>query len=129
MESNPRFNLRKTQRLLNSSDFSYVFDQASIKVSHSHFLILARTSTSDTARLGLIAAKKNLKRAVDRNRFKRLVRESFRMKQHNLPAIDAIVLARRGIEDLANPELHKTLNDLWKRVAKKAAKLEKTVHA
>ena len=123
MEDSLRFSLRKADKLLNSSDFSHVFDDASIKVSHPQFLILARANSVGHPRLGLVVAKKNLRLAVTRNRFKRVVRESFRLKQHNLPAFDAIVLARRGFEDLSNPECLSILNGLWKRVAKKAAKL------
>ena len=125
VEIKRRFALQKNARLLNSSDYSHVFDSASIKVSHSHFLILARENNLNHARLGLIAAKRNLNRAVQRNRFKRLVRESFRLKQHHLPPFDAIVLARQGLENQANTEIAKTLNVLWNRVANKAEKLKK----
>jgi ribonuclease P protein component len=115
--------LTKSGRLLNSSDFSRVFEHPPIKSSHAQFLILATPNTLSAPRLGLIIAKKNVRLAVNRNRLKRLIRETFRHKQHNLNAIDAIVLARRGTEDLTNSELIEILNDLWKRVAKKATKL------
>ena len=124
MEKASRLSLRKVSRLLNSSDYSHVFDNADIKVSHPQVLILARKNTLDHPRLGLIAAKKNLRLAVERNRFKRMVRESFRLKQHHIPSIDAIVLARRGLNELTNAELLNILNGLWKRVAKKAAKMQ-----
>ncbi|WP_245792340.1 ribonuclease P protein component [Teredinibacter waterburyi] len=110
----------KSDRLLNSSDFTAVFDDAPLKASHPQFLILAKPNTLGRPRLGLIIAKKNVRKAVYRNRLKRLIRESFRCKQHNLPAIDAIVLARRGTEDIVNQELTKILNGLWIRVAKRA---------
>ena len=116
------FSFTKSQRLLNSSDFSAVFDGAQFKAPHSHFLILAIPNALGHSRLGLVIAKKNVRLAKDRNRIKRLVRESFRLKQHNLPAIDAIVLARRGSGELENPALIKTLDSLWKRVAQRANK-------
>lgn len=111
---------RKTDRLLTSRDFSAVFDKADFKASHPHFLILAQSNLLDHPRLGLVIAKKNIRMAVDRNRLKRLIRESFRLKQLHLPAIDAIVLARRGGDQITNQELLKTLDKLWTRVAKKA---------
>ncbi len=40
--------------------------------------------TQDFPRLGLVVSKKSLKRAVERNRFKRIAREAFR--QNTLPA-------------------------------------------
>lgn len=116
------FSFYKSNRLLTSSDFSYVFDNAPFKASHPNFLILAKPSQTSTPRLGLIIAKKNVRLAVKRNRLKRLIRESFRHKQHHLPAIDAIVLARRGTENLNNIEITKILNELWTRVAKRATK-------
>ena len=117
------FQFTKQQRLLSSKEFSRVFDSPSVKISHPNILILAIENSSSVPRLGLVVAKKNLKKAVDRNRFKRLVRESFRLKQHHIPPFDAIVLARRGLDDLTNQEILKILSDLWKRVAKKAQKM------
>ena len=112
----------KSCRLLNSSDFSVVFDNPPYKASHSQILLLAKISTSAKPRLGLVIAKKHVKHAVNRNRLKRVIRESFRLKQHNLPPIDAIVLARRGADKLSNAELFVILEKLWTRVAKKAMK-------
>lgn len=112
----------KTRRILSSHDFSVVFDKPPFKVSHPQLLILAKTSSAKQTRLGLVIGKKNVKHAVERNRLKRLIRESFRLKQHNLPAIDAIVLARRGADTLSNAELFSILDKLWTRVAKKATK-------
>ena len=43
------------------------------------------------ARLGLVIGKKLLKKAVNRNRVKRIVREQFRRERPKLPACDLIV--------------------------------------
>ncbi len=45
-------------------------------------------------RLGVIAGRHAWPRAVDRNRFRRLVRETFRLLQHRLEPRDYIVRAR-----------------------------------
>jgi ribonuclease P protein component len=45
-------------------------------------------------RLGIIAGRHAWPRAVDRNRFRRLVRETFRLLQHRLQPRDYIVRAR-----------------------------------
>lgn len=41
--------------------------------------------------MGLIAPKRALRRAVDRNRAKRVLRESFRLARATLPACDIVV--------------------------------------
>lgn len=43
------------------------------------------------ARLGMVIGKKLLRRAVDRNRVKRCIRECFRLQRPALPACDLIV--------------------------------------
>ena len=50
-----------------------------------------RPAGSSDARLGLVIGKKQLKRAVDRNRVKRIVRDRFRLARPGLPAVDLIV--------------------------------------
>ena len=43
------------------------------------------------ARLGLVVGKKLLKRSVDRNRIKRIIREQFRLLRPDLPVCDLVV--------------------------------------
>ena len=46
------------------------------------------------ARLGLVVGKKAAKRANKRNYMKRVIREWFRLHQHELPAKDFVVRVR-----------------------------------
>jgi len=50
-----------------------------------------RAVGNDEARLGVVVGKKLLKRAVDRNKVKRVVREQFRQRRAGLPPYDLIV--------------------------------------
>lgn len=111
---------RRQQRLLNGRDYTQVFDHNQAKISHSCFLILALRISSETpARLGLIAAKKHLKRAVQRNQFKRITRESFRQHQQALTGIELIVMARSGALNANPAELRNALDQAWPRLCKR----------
>ena len=57
-----------------------------------------RQTPGETGEVGFIATKKMFARAVDRNRAKRLLRETYRLTQHSIdPEVDIILLARRPI--------------------------------
>jgi len=104
------FSFTKESRLLNSANFKPVFDQAHYLSSSNAFLILAREN--HRPRLGLVVAKKHFKLAVERNRIKRIVRESFRT--HSFPkSYDLVVLARSGANVADKAELRKQIESAW----------------
>ncbi|WP_029132186.1 ribonuclease P protein component [Sedimenticola selenatireducens] len=99
-------------RLLKPAEFQRVF-QNSRRSSDRCFTVLFLANGKMNARLGTAVAKKILKRAVDRNRVKRLIRESFRLKQHDLAGLDLVVMCARGI-DLSNiHQLRDSLDRHW----------------
>lgn len=73
------------------------------------------------ARLGLAISKRVSKRAVERNRIKRLLRESFRRIRHQLPAVDLMVMAREQAAGQPGPQLLAELDGLWKKLLAHAA--------
>jgi ribonuclease P protein component len=70
-------------------------------------------------RLGFAIAKKQLKHAVDRNRIKRLLRESFRQRQKDLPNRDVVVMVRNKILGLSNREIFARLDKHWQHMIKR----------
>lgn len=110
------------QRLLRPAEFQAVFDGAAFKVGEAGFLLLVRPNALTHPRLGLVIAKKKVRRSVDRNRLKRIVRDSFRRHQAELPAADVIFMARQDLAKVASPEFHQQLQQAWKRVCRKAAR-------
>ncbi len=59
------------------------------------------------ARLGLIIAKRFAPHAVTRNTIKRVIREGFRVRQHQLPARDYVFRLQSRVPALSLRELKK----------------------
>ncbi len=114
------FEYPRQLRLLTAGDFQFIFDKALIKVPDQKILILARPNELGHPRLGFVISKKNVRRAVKRNRVRRIIRESFRLNQHNLPAVDMIVLARPGLGDMESADLQPLIKKCWSRLNKRA---------
>ena len=113
-------------RLLTPAQFKNVFDGATCKASGPNLLLLARHNSQAQARLGLVIAKKNVRRAVDRNKVKRIARESFRHHRAELDHLDIVVLARKGLGELDNAALHVLFRDMWRRLNKAADKYHRS---
>ena len=111
--------LTKEHKLLNSLDFSQVFEKSDFKVSTPSSLILARLTANSYPRLGLVVSKKNVGCAVARNRIKRLCREAFRLRSANLPKMDIVVLAKNGLSELENRQIIEMLNSLFDQLITK----------
>ena len=109
----------KTRRLLKKSEFDHVFQQAE-KVVTSDFIVLYRSNTIGHARLGLALSKKIIPKAHDRNRVKRMLRETFRTQR--LPAIDIIVLGRHGVAKVQNSIVNARLDKAWNKLSALCAK-------
>jgi len=110
----------REKRLLTPRHFKAVFDSPTGKVPGKNLLLLARNNDLDHPRLGLVIGKKSVKLSVERNRLKRLMRESFRLHQDSLVGWDIVIVARKGLGDIENPELIQHFGKLWKRLARTA---------
>ena len=114
------------RRLLTPAQFKNVFDGATCKASGPNVLLLSRHNDLTHPRLGLVIAKKNVRRAVDRNKVKRIARESFRHHSADLDHLDIVVLARKGLGELDNAALHALFQDMWRRLSKSADKYNRS---
>ncbi|MDF1756738.1 MAG: ribonuclease P protein component [Legionellaceae bacterium] len=104
----------KSRRLLTKIDFGHVFNEPK-KVASKHFLILYRDNTIGHARLGIALTKKLIPKAHDRNRVKRILRESFRIKS-DIKAVDIVFLARPGLKKIENSVLTENLEQAWSKL-------------
>jgi ribonuclease P protein component len=68
------------------------------------------------ARLGMAVGLRIAGTAVVRNRIRRRVRESFRLNQQALPAVDLFVTARTAARTATGPETFASLERLWRQI-------------
>ena len=78
--------------------------------------------TTTNSRFGLAVAKRLARRAVERNRIKRLARESFRHRQQELPPVDVVINARAAAAKAGNPDIRASLSAHWDRIVRRCAR-------
>ncbi len=108
----------RAYRLTEAGQYQRVF-AGSRRFGNQHITMLVTENAHEYARLGMAISKKCAKRAVDRNRIKRLVRESFRENISTLPSVDIVVLGRPSIIQLNNAILRQQIDKQWHYIRKK----------
>lgn len=104
-------------RLRASAEFQAVFKNGK-RLSSPHFRLHAHVRAEAKApRLGVAVSKKVDKRAVGRNRIKRLARECFRCHRDRLPAGDYVLIAQPGAKAVESAELSAQCLQLLQRAA------------
>jgi ribonuclease P protein component len=103
----------KARRLLSAGDFEHVY--AARQSVRDHWIVVHGAANElNHPRLGL-AVSRRAGRAVARNRWKRLLREAFRLTQHRLPPID-MVCSPRAAEPPSLQQLLESLPTLAHRI-------------
>lgn len=97
-----------------------MFEEAT-RSADAMLTVLARKNDLGFARLGLAVARKAAGSAVERNRLKRVIRESFRRHRHELPAVDCVVMTRAAATGAGNRELSTRLERHWGKIVEQCA--------
>ena len=114
--SHHAFSFRSGQRLRSTREYQTVFAGGRFTTA-GWVSARALPNGRPFARLGLRVGKRQVKRAVDRHRIVRCIREHFRTRQHQLGPRDVVVWAKKGAGALDRPALHRALTNLFQRLA------------
>jgi len=112
------FYFSRDLKLLSSEHYQNVFT-GSQRFGNKSLTVLAKKNNLSHPRLGLAISKKCAKHAVDRNRIKRIFRESFRLHQHKLPSVDIIAMCKPSVLLLDKKEMHAQIETQWQFMQKK----------
>ncbi len=119
----PKFLFSKQQRLLNPSEFKKTIGSPVAKIMNEAFVMYLHNEAnlvSEThPRLGLAITKRNIKKAVQRNTIKRILRESFRLHYLNLPKLMIVIMSRRDLLALNKQEVRNKIDALWVQLQRK----------
>ena len=111
----PRRGLPRTHRLRRAAEFKRLYAQGR-RLAADGFTAVIQPNSAGLPRLGLSIAARMLKLAVQRNRIRRIIRESFRQHQQHLPALDIVVGLRSSPRDVDNAQLRQSLDKLWQKI-------------
>jgi ribonuclease P protein component len=111
-----RFRFGAELRLRSKLQFDAIY-AGGRRIDDRFFALRVKPNGLAHPRVGLAVAVKTAGSAVARNRVRRLIRESFRLAQYDLPAVDIVVAAKFPTREAPAATLRASLATLWQRVA------------
>ena len=112
-----------SHRLRQPEEYDAVFKGADFRVGGKGCLLLVKQGGEGPNRLGLVVGKKAEPKAVNRNRIKRLVRETFRQTDLGAQGLDLVFLARG--KGLGREEWSKAILFVFVQLQKRLAATQK----
>lgn len=110
-----KLSFSRRSRLLSPLSFTQVFGTGR-QWKTRNLVLYTRRSAEPERRLGVVAGKRTFRRAVERNRAKRLLREAFRLNQHRIATGSELVLiARRNILKARLQDVERDLLNVCRR--------------
>jgi ribonuclease P protein component len=112
-------------RLHKQAQFAQIFEnkeRKTKKMRNLYFTLLYQNNELNHPRLGVIVGKNNVKKATKRNFLRRIVKESFRIQQQELPPLDCVVLIYKDAANLDRTIWRQVLDQQWQQLIASSAK-------
>lgn len=116
---NESLRFRPCHKLRASPDFDRVY-RGGRRSGDPLFAVNALPNDLGFARLGMSVSTKSAGNSVRRNRVRRLIRELFRLRHAELPALDYVVTSRPGVRTAEGALIRTSLDRLFKDATRKA---------
>ena len=108
--------LPRTARLLRPADFA-ALRAAARRITTPLLKVEYRPNAGTRPRLGMAVSRRVSKKAVVRNRIRRVIREQFRLNQPLLPNVDMLLIARAAAAECSNADLRADFASICGRLA------------
>lgn len=114
-----QFRLARSSRMKSSRDFGKVFEKR-VRAADAYLLIYAAANNLGRTRFGVSVSRK-VGGAVVRSSVKRLLREAFRLSQHDLPGgLDLVLIPQReAVEAAQLADYQNSLLELTRRLSRR----------
>jgi ribonuclease P protein component len=99
-------------------EFEAVLTSPRKAIVSSLFVVRHLAKLAGPARLGIIASRRALGKAVDRNRAKRLIREAFRASHRELATMDLVVQVRGALAHAPAAAARRDLAAIFGRITR-----------
>lgn len=111
-----RATLPRATRLRGAAQFTGAYQK---RYRSEHFLLLTRPGgcPQGGARLGMVIGRRQIARAVERSRLRRIIREIFRVRRHQLGNIDVVIRYRAGYGNRVSAKIRSELDELFGQAA------------
>ncbi|MCK4592084.1 ribonuclease P protein component [Candidatus Parcubacteria bacterium] len=108
--------LKKEFSLRKQKDFENVFNRG-VYFSEKFLILKAVKNSLPFSRFGFVISKKISKKAVERNKVKRLMSESIRLSQEKIKSgFDIVFISKVGIVDKNFEEVNELIEKLLKKL-------------
>jgi len=105
----------RERRIVRNADYQRIFSGGCRHAGRYQVLWVAE-GPSEVPRVGVVASKRTFRRAVDRARAKRLLREAFRLNRDQLARhMDCVLVARRAILNASRSDVERDLHAVARR--------------
>lgn len=119
------YRLVKQAKMIKTDDFSSVFNFRK-RISTRYLALHYEPNTHKRARLGLVVGKKVAKLSVSRNYMRRVLREFFRLQQHDICHVDLIVRVQKKFSKLDFIQIKQEFDSLIRKLNQRVVPSEPT---
>ena len=105
--------MKKEYRVKSSQDFDNIIRKKQ-SFANRQFVIYFQKNKLEHMRLGISVSKK-LGKALERNKIKRYIRETFKTRKNHIKNYDIIIIARAGVKELPFLEVGSSIDHVLKK--------------